>query len=170
MSLWSNGMRSGNAELSLHLFEGDSFGLRIKEENNKKLNPHHHSKEHEGIPAGRRRQQGEDSGDERIHKPVRETSKTLSFGPHSIWKDFTEEDPDNRALRKRKKRDVTYQQPDQEILMASHKEYCCNSAETYCGAHRADQKQCLATDSINDRHGEHREYQVRGPNRDGLKI
>src|SRR6266704_6314535 len=140
MSLWSSRMRSGNAELSLHLFERHSLGLRIKEENNKKLNPHHHSKEHEGIPAGRRSQQGEDSGDERIHKPVRETSKTLPFGPHSIWEDFTEEDPDYGALRKCKKRDVTYQKPDQEILMASRKEYCRNSAETCCGTHRADQK------------------------------
>src|SRR5437879_11040235 len=98
MSLWPNRMRSGNAELSLHLFERDSLGLRIKEENHKKLNPHHHGKEHEGIPAGRRSQQGEDSGDERIHKPVRETSKTLPFGPHSIWEDFTEVEPDNGAL------------------------------------------------------------------------
>src|SRR6266699_4493625 len=69
-----------------------------------------------------------------------------------------------------KKSDVTYQQPDQEILMASHKEYCCNSAETCCGAHRADQKQSLAADSINDRHGEHGKYQVRGADRHGLKV
>ena len=109
MSFWRGAARSGNAELSLHLFERDSFGLRIKEENNKKLNPHHHRKEHEGIPAGRRSQQGEDSGDERIHKPVRETSKTLPLGPHAIWEDLTEEDPDYGALRKSKKRDVTYQ-------------------------------------------------------------
>src|SRR5712692_6794272 len=135
MSLWSNGMRSGNAELSLHLFERDSLGLRIKEENNKKLNPHHHSKEHEGIPAGRRSQQGEDSGDERIHKPVRETSKTLSFGPHSIREDLTEEDPYYGTLRKRKKCDVTYQQPDQKILVVSREEYCRNSRETNCGTH-----------------------------------
>src|SRR5712691_12826169 len=163
-------MLSGDAELSLHLFKRDSFSLGIKEENNKKLKPHHESKEHEGIPARRCGQQWEDSGNERVHKPVRETSKTLPFGPHSIWEDFTEEDPDNGALRKRKKRDVTYQQPDQVILMASHKEYCCNSAETCCGAHRADQKQCLASDSINDRHGEHGKYQVRGADGHGLKV
>jgi hypothetical protein len=48
------GVGSSDAELSLHLFKRDSFGLRIKKENDKKLKPHHHSKEHKGIPAGRR--------------------------------------------------------------------------------------------------------------------
>jgi len=53
--------RLGDAELSLHLFKRDSFSLRKKEENDKKLKPHHESKEDEGIPAGRCGQQWEDS-------------------------------------------------------------------------------------------------------------
>lgn len=52
--------------------------------------------------------------------------------------------------------------------MASSEEYCCNTPETRCGAHRTDQKQSLAADSINNRHGEHREYQVRGADRHRL--
>src|SRR6266566_1372013 len=54
--------------------------------------------------------------------------------------------------------------------MASREEYCRNPAETRCGAHRANQKQSLAADSINDRHGEHGEYQVRSAYRHSLKI
>ncbi len=46
--------RLGDAELPLHLFKRDSFSLRIKEENNKKLKHHHQSEEHKGISTGRR--------------------------------------------------------------------------------------------------------------------
>src|ERR1700751_5299749 len=54
--------------------------------------------------------------------------------------------------------------------MAPCEEYCRDPAETCSGAHRADQKQSLAADSINDRHGEHSEYQVRSAYRHSLEI
>src|SRR5690349_8767334 len=54
--------------------------------------------------------------------------------------------------------------------MTSREEYCRNSAETCCSAHRTNQKQSLAADSVNDRHGEHGEYQVRGADCHGLKV
>jgi hypothetical protein len=51
-----------NAQTTLHFLEGEAFGLRVEEEDDKKLQSHHGGKKYEGVSAGRFRQQRKDAG------------------------------------------------------------------------------------------------------------
>src|SRR5438270_12286364 len=92
---------------------------------------------------------------------MREAAEALTFGAYLVREDFADVHPNDGALRERKEPDVADQQPYQQVLVASGKEYGGNSGETYSRSDGADQQQDLATKTVDDRHGQHGEHQVR---------
>src|SRR6266852_3831138 len=113
--------RSSDSQLLLHLFERNIFGFRIDKQDHKELKPHHEGEKEKGIAAGGSSQKWKNSGNERVHKPVRKTSQTLAFGPDAIGKNLTDKNPDDRSLRKSEETNIANQQPNEKIVMAASK-------------------------------------------------
>src|SRR5579859_7840129 len=101
---------------------------------------------------------------------MRKTAQALPLRSDSIGKNFADENPDDRALGKREKRNIANEQPHQQILVTVSEKDGGDAGETQRSAYRADQQQSLAADPINDGHREHGEKQVRSTDGHGLKI
>ena len=82
-----------------------------------------------------------------------ESAQALSLGSHGSRENFAKVHPDDGALGKGEKRDVTNEEPKETALMLATKENCGYSSEACRSPDRADQKQSLTPDLINHRHG-----------------
>ena len=58
---------SGNSQLPLHLFQGDTLCLRIEEQHHEELQDHHDGEEHERVRSGGSSHERENKGNQRIH-------------------------------------------------------------------------------------------------------
>src|SRR6185312_8453632 len=95
--------RAGNPalcqfEFALHFFERNALRFRIEKEHHKKLNHHHQGEKRKGRAAGRSSHQRENTGDDGIHKPVREATQALALGSNTIRENLAEINPNHRSL------------------------------------------------------------------------
>ena len=107
------GLRSkrGGRE-SFHLLQANAARLWIRGEHDDQLLSHHGGEEIKGNSAPAGGYQGEDSGDDGVHDPVREAAEALTFGADLVGEDLADVDPDDSALRKGEEGDEADQQPD----------------------------------------------------------
>src|SRR5277367_1514872 len=145
-----------DAEFVLHLLERVALGFRIEKEHDEELQNHHGGEEDEGRAGGTFREDRECSGDDGVHDPVRGAAEALTFGADACGKDFADIDPDHRALRDGEEEDITDKQPDQVRLVLLFEEDCGHACQADCGANRPDEQPRLASELIDDAHGEKR--------------
>src|SRR6266516_3135178 len=106
-----------DAELPLHVFEGDALGLRIVEQDDEEHYQHHGREKGKRSAARVSRNRRESVRNGGIHDPMRQRAKTLALRSNPVRKHFADVDPDDCALRKSEARDEAHEQPDQERLM-----------------------------------------------------
>ena len=68
----------------------------------------------------------------------------------AVRENLRDEDPDDRALREGKERDVTHQQPDKKILVALYREDVRHTSQRCRSSHGAGQQKNLAPEFVDD--------------------
>src|SRR3984885_7254466 len=159
-----------DAKLVLHFFQRDAGGFRVVEEDEDEVDGHHGGEEQKGVGAGGLRHDGKEERDEHVPDPGRGAAESLTLGAHAVGKDLADVDPEHRALRHGEGGDERHQQPDEPVQMGVDVKDVGDEAETDAEADRADEQQLLASELVDDRHGQQGEDQIGGSDGDGLQV
>src|SRR5690242_3070682 len=161
---------SCDAQLALHFFERDAFGLRVYKKDHEELHHHHGREEDERIASGLGGHKRKAERDGTIHEPMGKTAEALAIGTHAVGENFADVNPDDRSLGECKESDEANEKPDQESFVPMSKEDGGDAGQTDGCAHGAGEQHLFPAEAVDDGHGNHREEKIRGSDGDSLKV
>src|SRR5207249_8576458 len=148
-------------QVMLDMLQCHALGLRVDQQHHKELKEHHHGENDERCGAGRCGHHWKNAGNQRVHEPMSGAAEALTFRADEIRKDFAQIHPNDGALRESERSNESYQQPHQQLRVATGRENRRDTGKADRGSDRSCEQQLFAAEPVDHAHGDDREHKIR---------